>query len=256
MGVNNDFNNVLYQEPRVIPVILLLDSSGSMAENGKIDVLNSAVRSMLDSFKNSANSIAAIKIAVIAFGGSCATVITKDKNDNSAIIQYADEVLDNYVELQAYGMTPMGNAFALAKNLIEDKDKIPSRCYRPYVVLVSDGMPNDNWEHSLNEFTNAGRSAKCYRMSMGIGVNKGTDEYLVLEKFASNKEAVFEASDANGISKFFRFVTMSTTARAYSSNPNAIPEIESIKSLVYTDKPKRRNDEENKAVSFLNLLDL
>lgn len=245
-----DISNVLYHEPRAIPVVLMLDKSGSMAENGKIDVLNSAVRTMLESFRKNDNSIVAIKVAIIAFGGNEATILTHDKNHESVQIQYADEVFDNYTELEAYGMTPMGHALTIAKSLIEDKDKIPSRCYRPYVVLVSDGMPNDNWEQPLEAFITEGRSAKCYRMSMGIGVDKGTEEYSVLKKFASSPEAVFAASDASGISKFFRFVTMSTTTRASSSNPNNIPELNSIKSLVYGDRTKPQDDVEDEKEDF------
>jgi len=245
-----DISNVLYREPRAIPVILLLDKSGSMAENGKIEILNSAVRTMLESFKKKADSIVAIKVAIIAFGGNEATVLTYDKHTESVQIQYADEALDNFTDLQAYGMTPMGHALTIAKSLIEDKDKIPSRCYRPYVVLVSDGMPNDSWEQPLQAFIKEGRSAKCYRMSMGIGVDKGTEEYSVLIKFASNIEAVFEASDAIGISKFFRFVTMSTTSRASSPNPNDIPELNSIKSLVYDDRSQLQDDIEDEKEDF------
>ena len=71
-----------------------------------------------------------------------------------------------------------------------------------------------------------------------------------MKKFASSPEAVFAASDASGISKFFRFVTMSTTTRASSSNPNNIPELNSIKSLVYGDRTKPQDDVEDEKEDF------
>ena len=41
-------------------------------------------------------------------------------------------------------MTPMGTALKMAKDMIDDKQETPSRIYRPAVVLVSDGAPNDD----------------------------------------------------------------------------------------------------------------
>ena len=36
-----------------------------------------------------------------------------------------------FSEFKADGVTPMGAAFDLARQLLEDKDRIPSRAYRP-----------------------------------------------------------------------------------------------------------------------------
>jgi uncharacterized protein YegL len=84
---------------------------------------------------------------------------------------------------QLSGMTPLGTALQMAKAMIEDKDVVPSRAYRPTVVLVSDGGPNDAWEKPLNAFISDGRSAKCDRMAMAIGAD--ADE-AVLGKFFGN----------------------------------------------------------------------
>ena len=46
----------------------------------------------------------------------------------------------------ANGMTPMGAALDIATDLIEDSDCVPRRAYRPTLVLVSDGLPNDEWQ--------------------------------------------------------------------------------------------------------------
>ena len=42
----NDEMNFKCQEARNVPVILMLDTSGSMSANGNIDVLNAAVKEM------------------------------------------------------------------------------------------------------------------------------------------------------------------------------------------------------------------
>ena len=50
----------------------------------------------------------------------------------------------------------------------------------------------------------------------------------VLKRFTSDEEQVFDASDAAEISKFFRYVTMSTTSRIKTANPNLIPSMEEV----------------------------
>ena len=212
-----ELNQFTYQTPKTLPVILLLDTSGSMHENGKIAVLNSAVNEMLTSFKNLDATNASISVSIITFGG------------NAQICQELKPVSEiGEINMIASGMTPMGGAVRLAKEMIENKEIITSRTYRPTVVLVSDGMPNDSWEDAIDLFKNDGRSAKCYRMAMGIGVEEGTTEHKVLENFISNEERVYSAEDASNIRKFFKYVTMSVTSRTRSQNPNIVPKKEEI----------------------------
>jgi uncharacterized protein YegL len=64
--------------------------------------------------------------------------------------------------MTADGCTAMGVAFSLAKGLIEDKNVVLSRAYRPTVVLVSDGQPTDAWERPIESLINEGRSSKCF----------------------------------------------------------------------------------------------
>ena len=212
-----ELNQFTYQTPKTLPVVLLLDTSGSMHENGKIAVLNSAVNEMLTSFKNLDATNASISVSIITFGG------------NAQICQELKPVSEiGEINMVASGMTPMGGAVKLAKEMIENKEIITSRTYRPTVVLVSDGMPNDSWADAIDLFKNDGRSAKCYRMAMGIGVEEGTTEHKVLENFISNEERVYSAEDASNIRKFFKYVTMSVTSRTRSQNPNIVPKKEEI----------------------------
>lgn len=224
----SEMKDFVYQTARPLPVILLLDTSGSMFENNKIGAMNSAVRDMLTSFKSYSNTIASISTAIITFGGSSARI-------HLPMTAIEDLDLMAFQDMEASGMTPMGEAISIAKAMIEDKEQVPSRAYRPTVVLVSDGMPNDRWEAPLEEFKSNGRSAKCYRMAMGIGVDRGSDAYDILKRFTSDEEQVFDASDAAEIGKFFRYVTMSTTSRIKTANPNLIPSKEEVLSQTETE---------------------
>lgn len=212
-----ELNQFTYQTPKTLPVILLLDTSGSMQENGKIGVLNSAVNEMLTSFKNLDATNASISVSIITFGGAAQIYQP---------LKPAAEITN--INMLANGMTPMGAAIRLAKEMIENKEIITSRTYRPTVVLVSDGMPNDSWEQILDSFKNEGRSSKCYRMAMGIGVSEGTSAHEVLKRFISQEEKVYSANDAQNIRKFFKYVTMSVTSRTRSQNPNIIIKSEDI----------------------------
>ena len=192
-----------------LPVILLLDRSGSMSGE-KISTLNSAVNEMIQSFKTAGQGEVEINLGIISFGDGGA----------SYDLQLQPVAGISNMSLQANGGTPMGMALRMAKDLIEDKEIIPSKGYRPAVVLVSDGEPNDDWEQPMNNFIGGGRSSKCERFAMAIGTSQ---EDPVLNKFLSGTEnKVFLASDASKIRDFFKFVTMSVSVRSRSQNPNAL----------------------------------
>ena len=210
--MNNELD-FKFAEPRSIPVIMLLDTSGSMA-NGNIDVLNSSVKEMLDEFAKQYDNNVVIQVAIYTFGPDAKQFLP---------LMDATEAKGMFKPMEASGMTPLGGAINLAKSgLIEDKELISSRCYRPTVILVSDGMPNDDWRTALNNFCSNGRSSKCYRMAMGINVPADSPAYKVLETFTGDQKLVFSAEDAATIRKFFKFVTFSTIQRSMSATPNII----------------------------------
>lgn len=204
---------------RPLPVILMLDRSSSMGGE-KIVTLNKAVNEMIESFKTAGQGEVEIDIAVISFGDGGATYDIPLQSVKS---------IETVFGLSADGNTPMGAALRMAKDLIEDKSVIPSKGYRPAVVLVSDGAPNDDWEGPMREFISNGRSSKCERFAMAIGT---TEADAVLNQFLSGTEnKVFRADQAAQIRDFFKFVTMSVSVRSQSQNPNAVQPAASSKSI-------------------------
>ncbi len=218
----SEFGDFLYQTARPLPVILLLDTSGSMSQNGNIETMKNAVREMLQNFKSSSNTIVSIQVGIISFGGSDAKVI-------QPLTDAASIDVDCMKDAAASGGTPMGDAIKLAKQIVDDKNQVPGRAYTPTVVVVTDGWPNPGWEGPLDDFIHNGRSAKCDRMAMGIGKESKTGPAReVLQKFISRPESLFSADDATQISEFFRFVTMSTITRSRSTNPNIVADKASV----------------------------
>jgi uncharacterized protein YegL len=197
-----------------LPVILLLDVSGSMGGE-KIRNLNDAVRDMLDVFSDTENSETEIWVAIITFG--------EQVKLHQALVSASNI---QWHGLSASGGTPLAVAFQMAKAMIEDKDVVPSRAYRPLVVLVSDGQPNNGWERPLNEFISDGRSAKCDRMAMAIGAD--ADEAVLGKFLEGTPNPLFYAENAKQLGDFFKFVTMSVTIRTKSQTPNVVPEASAI----------------------------
>ncbi len=197
------------QTARPLPIIVLADTSGSMSVDGKIEALNKGLKDMISSFSGESRLRAEIQVSVITFGGSQAEV--------NLPLTPAHK-LESFTPLLAEGMTPLGGALLLASQMIEDKDCIPSRAYKPVIVLVSDGYPNDEWEGPFANLANGERSSKATRFAMAIGAD--ADEAM-LGKFANDPEApLFRAENARDIHRFFRAVTMSVSARSQSATPN------------------------------------
>ncbi|MDL9984108.1 MULTISPECIES: vWA domain-containing protein [Providencia] len=192
-----------------LPVVLLLDVSSSMSGD-KIENLNKAVEDMLDTFAQEEKMETEILVSVITFG-----------NQVELQVPYTKASLVRWQGLQANGMTPMGTALKMAKAMIEDKETTPSRAYRPTVVLVSDGQPNDSWERPLEDFISEGRSSKCDRMAMAIG--RDADETVLKRFIEGTPHDLFYAENAGQLHEFFQRVTMSVTMRTQSKNPNVVP---------------------------------
>jgi uncharacterized protein YegL len=197
------------QTARPLPVIVLADTSGSMSVNGKIEALNRGLKDMVAGFSSESRLRAEIQVSVIAFGGTKAETILS--------LTPAHQIED-ITQLTAAGPTPLGGALTIASELVEDKDCIPSRAYKPVVVLISDGYPNDDWQGPLERFVNGERSSKATRFAMAIGSD--ADEAM-LGDFANDPEApLFRAENARDIHRFFQAVTMSVSARSQSAKPN------------------------------------
>lgn len=193
-----------FQGARRLPVILMLDTSGSMS-GSKIDVLNTAVREMLNDFASVDSSEVEIYTAIYTFGPDAQEIIP---------FMAAYEAERQYRELTAGGGTPLGAALNLVKNgILENKETITSRDFRPIILLVSDGEPNDDWESRFVDFCETGRSSKCSRMALSIGVGPETEAYSMLEQFVSADQKVFMASDAREIKDFFNMFSQTTVAK-------------------------------------------
>lgn len=196
------------QAARPLPIIVLADTSGSMSVDGKIEALNKALKDMINTFAGESRIKAELQVSVITFGGVASVHLPLTPAHQIEVVE----------SLPATGGTPMGAAFKLAAEIVEDKEQIPSRAYKPVIVLVSDGHPTDDIETSFQLLVNGERCSKVTRFAMGIGSDA---DLTLLGDFANDLEApVFKAENARDIHRFFKAVTMSVTTRSRSTTPN------------------------------------
>ncbi|MFO8079041.1 MAG: VWA domain-containing protein [Armatimonadota bacterium] len=201
---------------RSLPVIILADVSGSMATNGKIDALNDSVAGMLAAFAEEDDARAEIRVCVVTFGGNTAKL-------HKPLAPATDTTWE---PMTANGRTPMGEAFTLARQMVEDRETISGRDYSPVLVLVSDGLPNDDWQAPLDALLASERASKAARFALAIGEDADVG---ILAKFLADDEGrVFQAHEAREIKKFFRWVTMSVALTSRSANPNSMIELDPV----------------------------
>ena len=206
----NNISDPSLNPPRFLPVIVLADTSGSMEADDKISVLNDAIREMIVSFAEETSRITEIHVAVISFG------------NNQAKIEYPLKPASSisWQNLTASGKTPLGQAFDLARSILEDLAQISLRVYNPAIVLVSDGFPTDDWRGSLDKLLSSSLAKRLDRFAMAIGDDANIN---MLEEFLDNSMVrVFHSNESREIKKFFRWVTYNISERSRSMNPNFV----------------------------------
>lgn len=190
--------------PRPLPVVVLADVSGSMQKNeheDKIGVLNRCMATMLSAFARLDSVRGRVHIGVVAFGGEAARLHLR--------VVPATEA--SWTEVSADGRTPMGAAFDLTRELLEDALVVPEAAFEATLVLISDGVPTDDWEPSLNDLMASSRGAKALRVAIGIGTDRTADAEEVLAAFSSPEIGVLRAEQAEELPGLLRWVTATVT---------------------------------------------
>lgn len=223
-------NNYKPATAKHLPVVLLLDVSGSMSGE-KIENLYDATNEMIKVFSDAVSKEKIIDIAIITFGEN-----VELHTPYTSVVDFKSRGLNPFL---ASGMTPLGTALRMAKDMIEDKETTPSNIYRPAVVLVSDGVPTDEWRGPLDNFKNNGRSSKCQRFAVAIG-NDADNQ--MLKSFAENNENFFIAENVSDIVDKFKQISMSVSVKAPSSVNNNI----STNGLAFDNSSANKDDDDDK----------
>jgi uncharacterized protein YegL len=140
-------------EPRC-PVVLLLDTSGSMAGQ-PIAELNAGLREFEQALKGDRLASLRVEAAVITFGGVVRAfdVSGGGQREVPFAADQAFVTADSFQPptLTAEGDTPMGEAVRRALALLRERKEIYKQngidYFRPWILLITDGKPTDTgWE--------------------------------------------------------------------------------------------------------------
>ena len=199
------------------------DNSSSMQKE-KIGALNNAIQSVIPEMRSVAleNPNAQVYIRTLRFS-SGASWITPEP------VPVEDFVWD---DLEASGLTDMGKAFSLLSAQLSIPP-MPERALPPVIVLISDGMPTDEYKGPLEKLLKMPWGKKAVRIAISIGQDANDD---VLAEFTGNPELVFKANNATMLTSLIKWA--STLVGSVSSPAS--------KTAVTEDKQETENAEQDK----------
>lgn len=129
---------------RRLPVYLLLDCSSSMTGQ-PIEQVRQGLRALLDDLMTEPMALETVYLSVITFHTTAQQVIPLTE-----LMQLKEP------EIQANGTTALGAALTLLKECLEKEicknSEVQKGDWKPYVFLMTDGMPTDSWESIADEF--------------------------------------------------------------------------------------------------------
>jgi uncharacterized protein YegL len=192
------------------PVFLywLVDCSASMSMNGKIGALNFAIREALPDLLSAAesNPAATLLVRVLAFSSEA-------RWESETAVPIEDFFPP---ELEADGATALGAALRLLAEELHTPP-MPTRALRPVIVLISDGMPTDDWRAGLRALDTTPWGRRSVRVAIAVGDDADRG---ILKEFLQNPE--LEPLHAGRISELARSLRWaSTMAVRASSSPTA-----------------------------------
>jgi uncharacterized protein YegL len=205
---------------RPLHFIWTVDCSGSMFGE-KIGTVNHAIQDTIPEMRDAAdnNPYAKLLVRTLKFSTGATWVNTKPTN----IEDFA------WSDLDAEGVTDMGAAF----RLLAGELTIPpmsDRALPPVIVLLSDGMPTDDYKSELNTLLALPWGKKAVRIAIAIGRDADLD---VLEEFTGDRELVLEAKNREMLVKMIKWA--STAASMVSAPAAHVPEIDAPVQLTLAD---------------------
>jgi len=194
----------------------ILDISGSMSTNGRIQALNQSVRQsipkMVEAAKSSPN--AELIVHAVTFGSDAKWHI------------YPGVPIESFVwqDVSASGTTTMGAALNLVCDDLENN--MPSRSLPPVLVLVSDGHPTDSFDKSLSRLVNSPWGRKSVRIGIGMGPKAEVD-WGTMERFMFDMDvAPLHAANSADLANYIRWastVAVAASSTGYSGAEESAP---------------------------------
>lgn len=142
------------------PCVLLLDTSGSM-EGDAIAQLNEGLATFRSEITQDSLAAKRVDLAVVTFG---------DKVDT--VCQFGPVETFSPPLLVAAGGTPMGEAVERALDLLDARKEQFRQSgiayYRPWVFLITDGVPTDKWKKAARAVAEAEHRKQIVFYAVGV----------------------------------------------------------------------------------------
>lgn len=185
-------------EPRC-PCVLLLDTSGSM-DGDKINELNAGLVAFQESLQKDELAMLRVEVCLINFGP---VTVTQDFISPSELV---------VPTLTASSDTPMGEAIITALDKIEQRKQTYKSngisYYRPWIFLITDGAPTDDWSTAAQRVKDAETRKKVAFFAVGVeGADMNTlsqitpRKPIALKGLAFREMFVWLSSSLAGVSR-------------------------------------------------------
>lgn len=185
---------------RRLPVYLLLDTSASMFGE-PITAVKNGIQILISSLRQDPYALETAFISIITFHSTA-----------QQIVPLTDLISFQAPDIEAQGMTALGDALALTADCIEKEVVKTSEHqrgdWRPLVFLMTDGEPNHDWQAGLEKF-------KALKLSMVIGCAAGEDANTETLKKIANVVVRLDTADAATIKAFFKWVSASVSTTSH-----------------------------------------
>jgi uncharacterized protein YegL len=164
---------------RPLHFIWLIDGSGSMRAQGRIDALNEALRASVPHLQAVAreNPQAAIFVNAIRFGDEARWLVER--------LTPATEF--RWPEIEAGGGSAMGEALAMVANALQPP-LIWGRAMPPLLALVTDGLPTDDFRAGMSQLLSKAWGRRSARFAVALGEEaEGREAQEILRAFVSKE---------------------------------------------------------------------
>ena len=190
---------------RPLHFIWIVDCSGSMAADGKIQALNNAIDEAIPHMRDVAdeNPNAQVLVRAVRFSSGAQWHIAQPTRIEEFTWQ----------PLEADGITDLGRALTEIAAEIS-VEKMPSRALPPVLVLISDGQPTDDYKTGLKKLMDEPWGKKSVRLAIAIGQDADLD---CLQAFIGHPEITpFQANNVDRLTQLIKFASTAVVQSASS----------------------------------------